>query len=109
MRVVSTAIAGTGYTGKMYSGVPGATSFTEMTLPAGVQGIDFKPSRVKAPDRALYVGQWSRPLVRGRDNLLHAAGLIAPPTAPTTDASPSDLIGFISALTGRLNLVCENI
>lgn len=93
MRIASTAIAGTGYTGKMYSAIPGATAFTEMTLPAGVQGIDFKPSRVKAPDKALYVGQWSRPLVRGRDNQLHAAGLLAPPAAPTMTTGSGAIIG----------------
>lgn len=93
MRVVSTAIAGTGYTGKMYSAIPGATSFTELGLPAGVQGLDFKPSRVKAPDRALYVGQWSRPLTRGRDNQLHAAGLIGPSSAPTMTAGSGSIIG----------------
>jgi hypothetical protein len=93
MRIASTAISGTGYTGKMYSAIPSATSFTEMGLPAGVEGIDFKPGRVKAPDRSLYVGQWSRPMTRGRDNQLHAAGLIAPGSAPTMTAGSGAILG----------------
>ena len=90
--------------GHIYIGDEGddlSSSGFELTIPAGVVGLDRRPCHVEDQMRRHYItGQWSRPLVITEFRTIFEAGLPAPAAPGLTSAAGGTLdgihIGYLS-------------
>ena len=96
---VTTDLLGVGH---LYYGVEGSGVFTEIAIPAGVTGLNRRPSHVEDRQHRRYVaGQWNKLLVLTEFKTLHVAGIAGPAAAPgltstTGGALTGNHIGYIA-------------